>query len=75
MKKGVKLLEVLIERGRVTGYGVDKNGDTIDFPLSRSQRNLFLKFSGDTPEFRKQVIREFGADILAEGFFVTNKDA
>ncbi|MBO4735172.1 MAG: hypothetical protein J5614_02135 [Paludibacteraceae bacterium] len=73
MKKGVKLMEVLIENGKVTGFGISKSGDVVDFPLTHSQRAVFTKYY-KTPKFQAMVQREFGSNILADGFFVTNKD-
>jgi hypothetical protein len=74
MKKGLKLMEVLIENGTVTGFGVTKSGDVVDYPLTRSQRTVFTKYY-NTPDFMKMVAREFGTtDILAKNFFITNKD-
>ena len=74
MRSGVKLLEVLIEDGIVSGFGVDKKGDIVNFPLTRRQHRLFTKFNHDTPEFRAQLRKEFDPKVISEDFFVTNKD-
>lgn len=67
MKKGTKITRVVISSGKVTAYARVKNGDEFVFPLTRSQRNLFLK--KDLTYIGYQLMKEFGnADILDPDF-------
>ena len=63
MKKGTVITRVEITNGdKVTAYARVKNGLEFTLPLTRVQRNLFLKWGkyGRYDEVRK----EFGTDTL-----------
>lgn len=74
MKKGTKIQKVLVEGTRVTALGVMKNGESVEIPLTRAQRNLFVKYK-NTPEFMKQLYHEFGNEnVLTDDFKICKVD-
>lgn len=68
MKKGTKITRVTIQNGKVTAYARIKNGDEFVLPLTRTQRNIFLKHK--QADFHEQLFNEFKTDILSDSFVI-----
>lgn len=68
MKKGTKITRIVISSGKITAYARVKNGDEFLFPLTRTQRGIFLHYNDD--DFCDQVFKEFKTDVLADDFHV-----
>ncbi len=66
MKKGTKITRVTIHNGKVTAYARIKNGDEFILPLTRAQRNIFLRHNQS--DFHDQLMNEFKTDILSDSF-------
>ena len=73
MKKGTKIIKVEIATGgKTTAYTMDRNGNVAPLKLSYGQRKLFQSEYND-PDFKQDVAKEFGADVLDE-YFVIEKN-
>ena len=70
MKKGTKIIKVeIMTGGKTMAYVMDRNGDVTPLKLSYGQRKLFQSEYHD-PNFKQNVAKEFGADVLDECFVI-----